>query len=126
VTPASRLAVRARAPLLVPSHRGLLVAALVVTRLGDVLVTYHGLGVGLVEVNPVAVAAMDALGVVPGLLAVSAAVVVGIVAAGETALRLLDPPRSRRPVVRALWYGGPALLWAGVCVYNAVLVLRVT
>jgi hypothetical protein len=106
--------------------RFVLIGGLLATRLGDVLVTYYGLQVGLVEANPIARAAMDAVGVLPALVGVSASVLVLIVATGEWAVWRVPVPAPRRSRVRALLYGGPTLVWIGVCVHNLSLVAAVT
>jgi hypothetical protein len=96
------------------------------TRLGDVLLTYYGLQVGLVEANPLARAAMDTIGVLPALVGLSATVVALIVAIGEWTLWRVSIPAGWSTRLRTVWYGGPTLVWIGVCVHNLSLVAAVT
>jgi hypothetical protein len=100
-----------------------LLGGLLASRLGDVVVTYHGLRIGLVETNPVASAAMELVGAVPGLVGLSLVVLGVIVGTGEAALRAVPVPRRHWRSARVLWYGGPTLVWVCVCAYNLSLIL---
>lgn len=81
------------------------IGAVGVSQLSDLLVTIVGLSLpGVVEVNPIAVAAMDALGTVPGLLLLSIAVVGAVVATTETAAEICRETRVSPLSVRLLGY----------------------
>lgn len=105
------------------------VVALAVTKAADVATTAVGLRIApaLGERNPLAVAAMGAYGVFPGLLGVATVTLLGIVAVVEGAFHLSassDDGALHRG--RLACYGVASLYHVGVAVYNAVLIAGVT
>ena len=102
------------------------IGALFVAQLSDVLTTVYGLSKpGIVEVNPVAVAAMDALGTVPGLLFLMGVVLCGVVSVTEAAARYCDgtsvPPRY----VRYLGYLPLTVFSLLIAAYNVTVITSV-
>lgn len=110
------------------SPRVVLITGLVVVRLADVTVTWVGLQRGLVETNPVAVAIMNAVGVVPGLVGASLGVVLMLVLVVEASVAYL---RANPQVTSERWvcllrrtsYTFMILLWSGVVLYNTILII---
>jgi hypothetical protein len=90
-------------------------------------VTWAGLQIGLVEVNPIAVAIMSVAGVVPGMVGTSAGVVLVLVVVIEASVALLQAnPRIESDgwtsLLRRVSYTSVILFWSAVIVYNSVLV----
>jgi ABC-type dipeptide/oligopeptide/nickel transport system permease component len=102
---------------------------LLATKFADALTTGIGLAYvpGIYESNPVVRPVFEEVGVTDGLLFSSFAIVAGIVAVTEIAAIAIA--RRRReghlaPVVRAVGYGIPSLLFAAVAVRNAAVLLE--
>ncbi|TKX73138.1 hypothetical protein EXE46_14715 [Halorubrum sp. GN11_10-6_MGM] len=102
---------------------------LLATKFADALTTGIGLTYvpGVHESNPVVAPIFKEVGVTEGLLFGSFAIVVGIVAVTEIGALVIA--RRRRnghlaPVVRAVGYGLPSLLFAFVAVRNAAVLLE--
>jgi hypothetical protein len=90
-------------------------------------VTWAGLQIGLVEVNPIAVAIMSVAGVVPGMVGTSAGVVLMLVVVIEASVALLQSnPQIESDgwvsLLRRVSYTSVILFWSAVVVYNSVLV----
>lgn len=102
-------------------------AALGSAKLADVVTTVVGLVFfGAIEANPVGRSLIAHLGLVPGLVLGSVVVVVFIVAVterGVAAVRRTETDPVWPSLVRSVGYGVPTLLFAGVAVYNAALIL---
>jgi hypothetical protein len=91
------------------------------------IVTWAGLQIGLVEVNPIAVAIMNVAGVVPGMIGTSAGVVLMLVVVVEASVALLQAnPHIESDgwtsLLRRVSYTSVILFWSAVIVYNSVLV----
>ncbi|CDK39287.1 hypothetical protein [Halorubrum sp. AJ67] len=104
-------------------------AVLLATKFADALTTGVGLAYvpAVYEVNPIARPVFEGLGITDGLLFSSIAVIVVIVTVTEIAA--LAIARRRRdghlaPVVRAVGYGLPSLLFAAVAVRNAAVLVE--
>lgn len=99
------------------------VAGLTATQLADLLVTVYGLSrPGVVELNPVAVAAMESLGTVPGLVllsVVSLGVIVTVTEATVWYCRTTFQPLW----VRCLGYTPLTVFSLAVAGYNILLLL---
>ncbi|VTT87309.1 hypothetical protein DM2_643 [Halorubrum sp. DM2] len=102
---------------------------LLATKFADALTTGVGLAYApaVYEANPIARPVFEGLGITDGLLFGSFAVVVAIVAVTE--IGALAVARWRRdghlaPVVRAVGYGLPSLLFAAVAVRNAAVLVE--
>jgi len=99
------------------------VSALTAAQLADLLVTVYGLSrSGVVEVNPVAVAAMESLGTVPGLFLLSVVSLGATVAVTETTVWYCRT--TFQPLwVRCLGYTPLTVLSLAVVGYNCHLLL---
>lgn len=104
-------------------------AALGSAKLADVVTTTVGLAFfGATEGNPVGRSLIAHLGLVPGVVLGSVAVVLFITLVterGVTAARLAETDPVWPSLVRCVGYGAPTLLFTGVAAYNAVLILSV-
>ena len=101
---------------------------LTATKFTDALTTGIGLRYvpDIYEVNPIADATFEQLGLVEGLLWSSFVIVVAITLLTEisaTAVATRRPDGHLAPVVRLVGYGIPAIIFALVSVYNAHILL---
>jgi hypothetical protein len=113
------------------SHRAVMIVGIALIRMADVVVTWFGLRVGLVEANPVGATVMDAIGALPGMIVVSVGVVFVIVVAVEGSVEFLRSGSSvdvdhLRGVFPGVCYGTVALTWSCVVAYNVYLIVLVS
>lgn len=100
------------------------IGVLVAAQLADLLVTVHGLSLpGVVEMNPVAVAVMETLGTVPGLVLLSLVSLGAIVSVTEAAARHYRATAVTSLCVRCLGYVPFALLSFAVAGRNILVIL---
>lgn len=102
---------------------------LVTTKFADALTTGVALGYvpEIYEKNPIAWYAFDTLGLAEGLLVSSFVIVVGIISVTEVASMAVAIRRRDRhltPLVRAVGYGLPSLVFGTVAVHNVTVVLE--
>jgi hypothetical protein len=108
-----------------PGHPG--IALLSLTKALDAGTTVLGLSLvpGIVESNPFAAALFSAVGLVPGVLVGSLAVLAFVVAVTETGAawlrRVSDGPEWAPTAARAVGYLAPSLVFAAAAVNNAAL-----
>lgn len=102
---------------------------LLTTKFADALTTGVALGYvpEIYERNPIAWYAFDTLGIARGLLVGSFVIVVGITVVTETASMAIAVRRRDRhltPLVRAVGYGLPSLVFAAVAIHNVTVILE--
>lgn len=108
-----------------PGHPG--IALLSLTKALDAGTTAIGLTLvpGVVESNPLAAALFSAVGVLPGLLVGTVAVLVAVVAITEASAAWLrrapDVPGWAPGAARTVGYLVPSLVFGAVAVHNAML-----
>jgi hypothetical protein len=103
-------------------------AALIATKVGDVVTTAFGLLFvsGVAERNPVIARLAAAFGVVPALVLLSLAslgLVVACTEAGVTTLRRAEAPKWTEAATRGVGYGLPSTVFALATLNNAVVLL---
>lgn len=96
------------------------IAALTLTKAADAAVTLDGLARGAVEQNPVAVAAMDAVGPVVGLLSLSVFTVATTVGVVEWAARRVTDRATE--AFRLAAYGPLVVVWLVAVSHNLLVV----
>jgi len=106
------------------------VGPLVVAKLGDAVTTVVGLAFvpGLVETNPAVRLAIHHAGVLLGVAVgtvLSVVVVVAVAEAGSAAVRRLAEDDWAPPLVRAVGYYPPAVVFCAAAANNAALIARV-
>ncbi len=100
------------------------IGVLVAAQLADLLVTVYGLSLpGVVEANPVAVAVMETLGTVPGLVLLSLVSLGAVVSVTEVAARHCRATTVTPLWVRCLGYVPFALLSFAVAGHNLLVIL---
>lgn len=112
------------------SRAAVTVGPLVVAKAGDAITTVVGLVFvpGLVEANPAVRLAIGHAGVLLGVAigtALSVAVVVAVTETGFAAVRRLDADDWAPPLVRAVGYYPPAVVFGVAAAHNAALIARV-
>lgn len=97
------------------------ITALTLTKAADTVVTLDGLTRGAVEQNPVAVAVMEAVGPVVGLVSLSVLTVAVTVGVVEWAARRVTS-RIGTKAVRLTAYGPLVVTWLVVVSHNVLVV----
>lgn len=99
------------------------IGGLLFAQMSDLLVTVYGLSLpGVVELNPIAVLAMDTLGTVAGLTLLSVVVLTSIVAVTEVAVGYCEGTPIRPIHVRCLGYLPLILVSLGAAAHNLFLI----
>ncbi|WP_152024130.1 DUF5658 family protein [Natronomonas moolapensis] len=97
-----------------------LVIGLVVVRAVDASLTYYGLSIGLREANPIVVAVIETIGIIPGLLCLSSVSVLLVLFVGEYLLPGVTQPRYSTKLCCSVGYISLLMLWSAVSLHNVV------